>query len=50
MKMVFVPIVCNRKVYKVFELDLKKVFFMKRRKTPQIPKHTETSAKNTQTV
>ncbi len=38
MKKSYVPILCGKKVYNVLELDIRKVYFMKKKKAPAIPK------------
>lgn len=38
MKSSYVPIHCGRKIYKVLEQDIRKVYFMKKKILPVIPK------------
>jgi len=41
MKKSCVPIYCDHRIHNVLELDIKKVYFMKKKRTPPIPKHQE---------
>ena len=38
MKKSYVPIVCGAKIYNLLESDIRKVYFMKRKKTPMVPR------------
>lgn len=41
MKKSYVPIACGAKIYNVLESDIRKVYFMKRKKTPIIPRRMD---------
>ena len=42
----FIPILCNKRVHRVFCDDIKKLFYLAKRKTPKIPQFIEDEDQN----